>query len=75
MAKYKVQPERSAARKQLTSTCSHAMDIALLNLANLLHETYYSEEALTPLMVSVSISPEESILYYALGRVYAVREC
>ncbi len=50
------------------------MDIALLNLANILHRSRHSSDALVALQVAVSVSPSVSVLQYALGNVYAVSQ-
>ena len=48
------------------------MDIALLNLANVLHRSQHTHQAVVPLSVAISLSPTISVLYYTLGNVYAV---
>ncbi len=51
------------------------MDIALLNLANILHRSQHSTDALVPLLVATSIAPQVNVLHYSLGNVYAVSLC
>ena len=51
------------------------MDIALLNLANVLHRSQHSADALVPLQVAVSLAPDVNVLHYTLGNVYAVSHC
>ncbi len=48
------------------------MDVALLDLANILHRSHHSGDALVPLLVATSISPFVNVLHYTLGNVYAV---
>ena len=48
------------------------MDIALLNLANILHRSQRSSDAMVPLKVATSLSPNVNVLHYTLGNVYAV---
>ena len=52
----------------------YAMDIALLNLANILHRSKHSEDATVPLLVAISLSPNVNVLHYTLGNIYAVSE-
>ena len=49
-----------------------ATDIALLNLANILHRSKQSEDATIPLLVAISLSPNVNVLHYTLGNIYAV---
>ena len=49
-----------------------SMDIALLNLANVLHRSHHSEDALVPLQVAVTLAPDVNVLHYTLGNIYAV---
>ena len=56
-------------------THSYSMDIALLNLANVLHRSQHSADALVPLQVAVSLAPDVNVLHYTLGNVYAVSLC
>ena len=51
------------------------MDIALLNLANILHRSQHSTDAVVPLLVATSIAPQVNVLHYTLGNVYAVSAC
>ena len=48
------------------------MDIALLNLANVLHRSKHSRDATVPLHVAVSLAPNVNVLHYTLGNIYAV---
>lgn len=48
------------------------MDIALLNLANVLHRSKHSRDATVPLHVAISLAPNVNVLYYTLGNIYAV---
>ena len=49
-----------------------AMDIALLNLANVLHRSKHSLDATVPLHVAISLAPNVNVLHYTLGNIYAV---
>ncbi len=51
------------------------MDIPLLDLANILHRSHHSNDALVPLLVATSISPSVNVVHYTLGNVYAVSPC
>ena len=48
------------------------MDIALLNLANVLHRSKHSLDATIPLHVAISLAPNVNVLHYTLGNIYAV---
>ena len=48
------------------------MEVALLNLANVLHRSHHSKEAVTALLVAMSHAPHTSVLLFTLGNVYAV---
>ena len=48
------------------------MDIALLNLANILHRSNHSRDATVSLHVAISLSPDVNVLHYTLGNIYAV---
>ncbi|XP_078670323.1 tetratricopeptide repeat protein 17-like isoform X4 [Branchiostoma floridae x Branchiostoma belcheri] len=47
-------------------------DVALLNLANILHRAHYSEEAAVVTHASLDISRDFNVKYFHLGNVYAV---
>ncbi|XP_078586639.1 tetratricopeptide repeat protein 17-like isoform X4 [Branchiostoma floridae x Branchiostoma japonicum] len=47
-------------------------DVALLNLANILHRARYSEEAAVVTHASLDISRDFNVKYFHLGNVYAV---
>ena len=53
---------------------SFQQDIALLHLANVLHRSHHSEDALVALRIALSISPSSSELHLATGNVLAVSD-
>jgi tetratricopeptide (TPR) repeat protein len=57
-------------RRALHFSPRHAADIAYLNLANVLHRSDMSSDAIVPLGQAIEISPDTSILHYTLGNVY-----
>ena len=58
----------------LHSIPRYARDIPLLNLANILHRSRRSEQAVVPLLVATGISPDVNILHFMLGNVLAVSD-
>ena len=50
-----------------------AADIAYLNLANALHRSHMSRDAMIPLKMALEISPDVNVLHYTLANVYVVR--
>ena len=47
-------------------------DVALLNLANVQHQTGYSKEAVISVRMALEISPLSGIMHYMIANVYAV---
>ena len=47
-------------------------DVALLNLANIQHQTGYSKEAVISVRMALEISPLSGIMHYMIANVYAV---
>ena len=56
----------------LSLSLRHAADVAYLNLANVLHRSRMSSDAVIPLKMAIEISPDINILHYTLGNVYVV---
>ena len=50
----------------------YASDVAYLNLANVLHRSHKSSDAIVPLKLALEISPDTNILHYTLGNIYVV---
>ena len=55
------------------SPCRDSADVAYLNLANVLHRSHMSRDAVIPLKMALEISPDVNVLHYTLANVYVVR--
>lgn len=47
-------------------------DVALLNLANVQHQTGHSKEAVISVKMALEISPNSGIMHYMIANIYAV---
>ena len=47
-------------------------DVALLNLANVQHQSGHSKEAVISVRMALEISPNSGIMHYMIANVYAV---
>lgn len=53
---------------------SSHQDVALLNLANVLHQSHHSKDALIVLRIALSVSPTSSTIHLTTGNVLAVSD-
>ena len=52
--------------------CRRHRDVALLSLANVLHRSQHSKDAVILLLSAIDLSPHLFIHHFTLGNVYAV---